>query len=88
MIKSFEEFNSLNEGKVSDVKSEKGELVYRGEKFASFNSPKRYVGKKKFKYRVLAKEGEKVKPINFGSNQEDKNNYNKLDKKYWDINYK
>lgn len=48
-----------------DIKREGGKLVYRGEKFAGFNKPKRDKsgGKKSV---VLAKKGDKVKMVRFG----------------------
>lgn len=43
-----------------------GKIKYRDEIFPGFNKPKRYRGPKKYKFRVLAKEGSKIKVINFG----------------------
>lgn len=43
-----------------------GKIKYRGEIFDGFNKPKQYRGKGKFKKRVLAKEGDKIKIVNYG----------------------
>ena len=40
-------------------------ITYRGERFSSYNSPKRTRGKSK-KFAVLAKEGDKVRLVRFG----------------------
>tara|TARA_R100000995_G_scaffold73552_1_gene42377 strand:+ start:1123 stop:1368 length:246 start_codon:yes stop_codon:yes gene_type:complete len=40
-------------------------ITYRGEKFSSYNKPKRTTGKSK-KFAVLAKEGDKVRLVRFG----------------------
>ena len=40
-------------------------ITYRGERFSSYNSPKRTPGKSK-KFAVLAKEGDKVRLVRFG----------------------
>lgn len=56
----------LNEGKSSDVERVKDGIIYRGEKFPGFNKPKQYKGKGKFKKRVLAKEGDEIKILNYG----------------------
>lgn len=58
---------SLFEGKTSDVKRiPGGGIEYRGEKFPGFNKPKRSGSGEQSKFRVLAKEGDKIKVINFG----------------------
>jgi len=44
----------------------KSGIIYRGEEFPAFNEPKKYSGKGKYKYRVLAKEGDEIKILNFG----------------------
>lgn len=41
-------------------------VVYRGEKFAGYNKPKRTPGHAKKSHAVLAKQGDKVKLIRFG----------------------
>lgn len=90
-ILNFEEF-SLNEAKkqqrknnLSDVEYVSGGVKYKNEIFPGVNSPKRYVGKSKHKYRVLAKEGNKVKPINFGDKtKKTEERISKLSKKYWE----
>lgn len=74
----------LNEGKLEDVEVFPTSVKYHNEVFPGLNSPKRYVGKGKFKYRVLAKEGNKVKPINFGDKTKSVKQYNRLSKKYWE----
>lgn len=57
----------LNEGKSNDVeKLDNGRIKYRNEIFDGFNKPKQYKGKGKFKKRVLAKEGDKIKILNYG----------------------
>lgn len=60
------EFEEVFEGKASDVERVKGGIKYRGEIFPGFNKPKKYSGKGKFKKRVLAKEGDEIKVLNFG----------------------
>lgn len=60
------EESELNEGKSSDVERIEGGVIYRGEKFPGFNKPKKYSGPGKFKKRVLAKEGDKIKVLNYG----------------------
>lgn len=46
--------------------TEKKNIEYRGEKFPGYNKPKRYKGKGKYKFRVLAKEGDDIAIVNFG----------------------
>lgn len=41
-------------------------VVYRGERFAGYNKPKRTPGHPKKSHAVLAKQGDKVKLIRFG----------------------
>lgn len=41
-------------------------VVYRGERFAGYNKPKRTPGHAKKSHAVLAKQGDKVKLIRFG----------------------
>ena len=80
-----DKLNMLFEGKIEDVEHLGHGLKYRNEIFPGFNSPKKYEGKGKHKYRVLAKEGEKVKVIKFGKKSESsKENITKLTKKYWE----
>ena len=43
-----------------------GKIKYRGELFPGFNKPKRYKGTGKYKFRVLAKDGDKMRVVNFG----------------------
>jgi hypothetical protein len=57
---------ALYEAKASDAKRVKGGVEYRGEKFPGFNKPKTAPSGSKSKYRVLAKEGDKIKVVNFG----------------------
>lgn len=82
MVLKFEDF--LNEGKIENVKYVGNYLVYGNETFPGFNIPKRYVGKKNFKWRVLAKYGNKVKPINFGNTKKQEKPLSIFQKKYWD----
>lgn len=49
-----------------DVKRENGKLKYRGETFSGYNKPKRSKSKSS-KFTVLAKKGDQVKKVNFGS---------------------
>jgi hypothetical protein len=58
--------NYLNENIKGVTKNEDGSITYRGEKFDGYNKPKKYTGKGKFKKRVLAKEGDKIKILNYG----------------------
>jgi len=51
-------------------------IEYRGESFPGYNKPKKYTGSGRFKKRVLAKKGDKVKIINFG-HKSYKHNYSK-----------
>jgi len=41
-------------------------IVYRGERFAGYNKPKRTPSHPKKSHAVLAKEGDKIKLIRFG----------------------
>jgi signal peptidase I len=72
MIKILKFKNFLNEASkiyenISDFKrNDDGTITYRNEKFPGFNKPKRYKGKGKYKKRVLAKEGDKIKIVNYG----------------------
>ncbi len=84
-ILKYDDFVHLNEGKVANVGVFPTFLRYNGEDWAGYNFPKRYVGKNnKFKYRVLAREGDTVKPINFGNTKIPVKPVNRLSKKYWD----
>lgn len=76
--------NRINEGKTADVEAFSNYVKYHNEVWPGYNIPKRYIGKGKYKYRVLAREGDKVKPINFGATQVKSKPLNKLNKKYWD----
>jgi len=82
-ILNFENF-AINEGKASNVEVFPTFIRYNGEDFPGFNYPKRYIGKGKFRYRVLAREGDKVKPINFGDRTAKIKPFNRLSKKYWE----
>jgi len=76
---------SLLEGKISDVEHLGHGLRYHNEIFGGFNSPKKYEGKGKHKWRVLAREGDKIKVINFGKRDDIKReDLTKLSKKYWE----
>ena len=81
-IKSGE--NIITEGKLKDVEINPTNVKYRNEIYPNFNYPKRFIGKGKHKYRVLAREGDKVKPINFGDKNKKEKPLTKLDKKYWE----
>jgi hypothetical protein len=59
-------------------------VKYKNELFPNLNIPKRYLGKGKYKFRVLAKEGNRVKPINFGDRTKKAALVSKLKKEYWD----
>jgi len=49
-----------------DVKRENGKLKYRGETFDGYNKPKKSSSDSS-KFTVLAKKGDQVKKVNFGS---------------------
>lgn len=78
----------ITEGKVQDVEPIGNQLKYRNEHFPGWNHPKRYEGKKNYKFRVLAREGDRVKIINFGKVGEDKKQLSKLSKKYWEATWR
>jgi hypothetical protein len=78
------DYDELNEGKLEDVITFPTFVRYGGEDYPGFNYPKRYIGKRNFKYRVLAREGQKVKPINFGNTKVAAKPVNRLSKKYWE----
>jgi len=80
--------DKLLEGKIQDVENTGHGVKYRNETFPGINQPKRYEGKGKHKWRVLAKEGEKVKIINFGAKSGNKEQITKLNKKYWENYWK
>lgn len=44
-----------------------GKIKYRGEIFAGYNKPKRAPKGSKKKYRVLAKQGDKIRIVEFGA---------------------
>lgn len=74
-----------NEGKLSDAEHFGNYIKYHNEIFPGFNIPKRYMGKGKYTHRVLAREGDKVKPINFGNLKSKPKPLNRLDKRFWDL---
>jgi len=89
MVENFNEF--ITEGKrqqrktnITDVESIPGGIKYHNEIFPGLNVPKRYVGKGDYRWRVLAAENGKVKPINFGDKKEVLAPVSRLKKKYWD----
>ena len=85
LVNRLPELENLTEGKVSDVEHIGHGLKYHNEYFNSYNQPKKYEGKGKHKWRVLAKEGDKVKFINFGKRDDiKKEDLTKLSKKYWE----
>jgi len=79
---TFKEY--LYEGKLSNVEYFGNHIKYQDELYPGLNYPKRYMGKGKHKYRVLAREGDKVKPINFGNKDVKEKPTSRLDKKYWE----
>lgn len=85
IVKNSKSFNNLFEGKVTDVEHIGHGVKYHNEVFPGFNSPKKYDGKGKHKFRVLGREGDKIKVINFGKKDENKKEtITKLTKKYWE----
>jgi hypothetical protein len=66
VVEDVEYGEIIYEAKVSDTKRVKGGVEYRGEVFPGFNKPKRAKSGEKSKFRVLAKEGDEIKVINFG----------------------
>lgn len=63
---SYSEDESIYESIDNVTKNKDGSITYRNEDFPGFNKPKKYTGKGKFKKRVLAKEGDKIKVLNYG----------------------
>lgn len=83
-VMNFHDY-ALNEGKVKNVQIFPNMVRYNNEDWANFNYPKRYVGKKNFKWRVLARVGDEVKPINFGNKNATKAKpMNRLSKTFWE----
>jgi hypothetical protein len=82
-----EENEELLEGKIEDVEHIGHGVKYKNEIFPGLNLPKRQEHKK-YKFRVLAREGDKVKTINFGRVDTDKKQLSKLSKKYWEATWK
>lgn len=64
------DFGEIFEAKASKAKRTKDGVEYNGEKFPGFNKPKSYKkgvhGKGEYKKRVLAKEGDEIKIVNYG----------------------
>jgi len=85
-MKHLIEFNNfeLNEGKLANVERFGNYVKYNSELFPNLNIPKPYIGRKDYRYRVLASEGDMVKPINFGSKTKRIKPITRLNKKYWD----
>lgn len=84
-VLNFNEYVHLNEGKVQNAIILPNLVRYNNEDFPNFNYPKRYVGKKNFKWRVLARVGDEVKPINFGDRRTQKAKpINRLNKSFWE----
>lgn len=81
-LKMYDDF--VNEGKLSDVENFGNYISYKKETFPGLNIPKRYLGKGKYKYRVLARNADKVKPINFGDKTAKVKPVSVLSKKYWE----
>lgn len=79
---------NINEGKAEDAEHIGNEIKYRNEYFPGFNQPKKYKGNGKYKHRVLAREGDKVKVINFGKYEEGKKQLSRLSKKYWEATWR
>jgi hypothetical protein len=87
LVNRLPELESLTEGKVEDVQHIGNGLKYRNESFPGFNHPKKS-DSGKYKFRVLARAGDKVKIINFGKVGEDKKQLSKLSKKYWESSWR
>lgn len=83
-VQNFNTYNNINEGKLENVQIFPNFVRYNGEDFPGFNVPKRYIGKKPYKWRVLAKYGNKVKPINFGNVLKKEKPLSIFQKKYWE----
>lgn len=84
-ILNYNEYVSLNEGKVANVQIFPNMVRYNNEDWPSFNMPKRYIGKKHYKWRVLSRVGDEVKPINFGDRRAPKAKpMNRLNKSFWE----
>jgi hypothetical protein len=91
-ILNFETF-SLNEKRVvnktksnlNQIEYVTGGVKYKNEIFPGINIPKRYVGKGKHRWRVLARVGDRVKPVNFGDKQKKQIKIiDKFKRKYWE----
>ncbi len=75
----------INEGKAINAQVFPNLIRYNNEDFPNFNYPKRYIGKKHYKWRVLARVGDEVKPINFGDRRApEKKLVNRLHKDFWE----
>lgn len=57
----------INEAFQGVERTESGKIKYRGELFPGFNKPKRAPKGDKHKYRVLAKDGNKIGIVSFGA---------------------
>jgi hypothetical protein len=60
------EITELFEEGVKPERTKAGKLKYRDEIFPGYNKPKKYSGKGNYKFRVLAKDGDEIKVVNFG----------------------
>lgn len=58
---------NINESIKGVERTESGKIKYRGELFPGFNKPKRAPKGDKHKYRVLAKDGNKIGIVSFGA---------------------
>jgi hypothetical protein len=88
-VENFDEFilerkRQQRRTNITDVESIPGGIKYHNEIFPGLNIPKRYVGKGEYRWRVLAAEGGKVKPVNFGDKKETIVPISRLKKKYWE----
>lgn len=92
-ISEHSETGIITEKKNPLVKRVKSGIIYRGERFPGFNRPKKYSGPGVFTKRVLAKEGDKIRVLNFGHKdlihkpkrklKKTKSKMSKLTKRYW-----
>jgi hypothetical protein len=77
-----ENFGEVFEAKASKAERTKDGIIYNGEKFPGFNKPKSYKkgvhGKGDYKKRVLAKEDDEIKIVNYGHRD-----YSDYYRRYW-----
>ena len=70
-VRDFPYEEEVSESSGAKLEYVKDGVMYRGEKFPGVNKPKRYTGKGKFKKRVLARDGDEVKVLNYGHSDYD-----------------